>query len=95
MSCPQTACDWTTERKGSHSNSNQLTDKWGAGDDNVATRHYYYCVVRGSCIRHDVVTDSEARIAGYSAVQAYITAVWAYYRRIYRSGKRDGRKAGW
>jgi len=43
----------------------------------------------------DVVAGSKGCIAGYSAVQAYITAVWAYYRRIYRSGKRDGRKAGW
>ena len=48
--CPQTACDWTTGRKRSQSNSNQLTAKWGAGGDNVATRHYYYCVMRGSCI---------------------------------------------
>jgi len=31
VSCPQTACDWTTGRKRSHSNSNQLTDKWCAG----------------------------------------------------------------
>jgi len=28
----------------------------------------------------DVVAGSKACTAGYSAVQAYITAVWAYYR---------------
>jgi len=31
LSCPQMACDWTTGRKQSHSNSNQLTDKRGVG----------------------------------------------------------------
>ena len=31
VSCPQTACDWTTRRKRSHGNSNQLTAKWGVG----------------------------------------------------------------
>jgi len=30
----------------------------------------------------DVVTGSKAYIAGYSAVQAYITAVWAYYKHV-------------
>ena len=35
VSCPQTACDWMTGRKRSHSDSNQLTDKWGAGGDNI------------------------------------------------------------
>ena len=34
--------------------------------------------------RHGVVAGSKARIAGYSEVQAYITAVLAYYS-IYRS----------
>ena len=29
VSCSSTACDWTTGRKKSHSNSNKLTDKWG------------------------------------------------------------------
>jgi len=29
VSCSSTACDWTTGRKRSHSNSNKLTDKWG------------------------------------------------------------------
>ena len=31
VSCSSTACDWTTWRKRSHSNSNQLTDKWIMG----------------------------------------------------------------
>ena len=30
----------------------------------------------------DVVAGSKACIAGYSAVQAYITDVWVYYRHI-------------
>jgi len=44
--------------------------------------------MRGSCIGMDydyvidAVAGSTACIAGYSAVQAYITAVWAYYRHI-------------
>jgi len=76
-----------TGRKRSHSYSIQLTAKWGAGGDNVvATQHYYYCVMRGSCVGMDynyiidVTADSKAYIAGYSTVQAYITAIWAYYR---------------
>jgi len=42
--------------------------------------------MRGSCIGVDydyvidVVAGSKACVAGYSAVEAYITAVWAYYR---------------
>jgi len=31
VSCSSTACDWTTGRKRSHSNSNQPRDKWGVG----------------------------------------------------------------
>jgi len=50
VSCSFTACDWMTGRKRSHSNSNQLTDKWGACGDNVATRPYYYWVMRCCCI---------------------------------------------
>jgi len=30
----------------------------------------------------DVVAGSKACMAGYSAVQAYITAVWAYHKRL-------------
>ena len=30
----------------------------------------------------DVIASSKAGVAGYSAVQAYISAVWAYYRHI-------------
>ena len=30
VSCSATACDWTTGRKRSHTNCNQLTDKWAA-----------------------------------------------------------------
>ena len=72
-----------TVRKRSHSDSIQLTAKWGAGGDNVAIRHCYYCIMRGSCIGMDydyvidVVAGSKGCIAGYSAVQVYITAVWA------------------
>jgi len=45
--------------------------------------------MRGSCIGMDydyvigVAAGSKACIVGYSAVQAYITAVWAYYKDIY------------
>ena len=52
----------------------------------MANRRRSYSVMRGSCIGmvYDYVTDvvagSKACIAGYSAVQAYIAAVWAYYR---------------
>jgi len=48
--------------------------------------------------RLDVVAGSKARIAGYSAVQAYITAVWAYYewgqrgRKVGKEGKGMGKK---
>jgi len=42
LSCSQTACDWMTGRKRSHSDFIQLTAKWGAGGDNVASRQYYY-----------------------------------------------------
>jgi len=31
--CSQTACDWMMGRKRSHSDSIQLTAKWGAGVD--------------------------------------------------------------
>ena len=31
VSCSSKACDWTTGRNRSHSNSSQLTDKWGVG----------------------------------------------------------------
>jgi len=55
-----------------------LTAKWGAGGDNVvATQHYYYCVMRGSCVGMDynyiidVAVDSKPYIAGYSTVQLY------------------------
>ena len=65
-----------TGRKRSHSNSNRLTDKWGAGGDNVTTRQLLLRHV-WELYRHDVVAGSKACIAGYSAVQAYITAVWA------------------
>ena len=54
-----------------------------------------------------VVAGSKACTAGYSAVQAYITAVWAYYRHIIGGvgregkgrwggevGKREGRRRG-
>jgi len=41
----------------------------------------------------DVVAGSKACIAGYSAVQAYITNVWVYYKHK-RSGKKGGRKEG-
>ena len=42
-----------------HSNSIQPAAKWGAGGDNIATRHYFYCVMRGSCkgIDYDYVID--------------------------------------
>jgi len=39
----------------------------------------------------DVAAGSHACIAGYSSVQAYITAVSEYYRR---SGERGGMKMG-
>ena len=48
VSCSSTACDWTKGRNRSHSNSNQLTHKWGVGSciifmatDNV-TEHVVY-----------------------------------------------------
>jgi len=47
--CRQAAFDWTTGRKRSHSNSNQITDRWGAGGDNTV-QHCSYCVMRSSCI---------------------------------------------
>ena len=74
LSCSQTACDWTTGRKRSHSDSIQLTAKWGSSGDNIATRHYCYCVMHGSCIGMDydyvidVVAGSTAFIDGYGAV---------------------------
>jgi len=50
--------------------------------------------------RQDVVAGSNACIAGYSAVQTYITAVWAYHMsgrgekewRGREGGKREGEK---
>ena len=53
LSCAQSVCDWMTGRKRSHSDSIQLAAKWGAGGDNGATRHRYYCDMRGSCIGMD------------------------------------------
>ena len=53
LSCSRLACDWMMGRKRSYSDSIQLTGKWGTGGDNVATRHYYYCVMCGSCIGMD------------------------------------------
>jgi len=47
--------------------------------------------------RHDVVTGSKARIAGCGAVQAYITAVWAYHMSGGEGERRwggEGRKEG-
>ena len=81
VSCSKSVCDWMTGRK--HSDSSQLTAKWNAGGDNVATRHCFYCIMRDSCIGSvydyviGVVAGSKACIDGYSAVQAYRTAVWA------------------
>ena len=55
-----------------------MTGRGGAGCDNVATRHYYYCVMRGSCTGMDydyvidVVAGSKACIAGCSAVRGPI-----------------------
>ena len=60
LSCSRSACDWMTGRKRSHSDSIQLTDKWGADGDNVAIRHYY-CVIRGSCIGMDYEFTSYTR----------------------------------
>ena len=53
LSCYQTACVWMTGRKRSHSHSIQLTAKRGASGDKVATWHYYYCVMLGSCTGMD------------------------------------------
>ena len=75
LSCSQTACDWTTGRKRSHSDSIQLTAKWGSSGDNIATRYYCHCVMHASCIGMDydyvidVVAGSKAFIDGYGAVQ--------------------------
>jgi len=50
--------------------------------------------------RHDVTAGSKAHIAGYGAVQAFITAVLAYYMSGEREcggaewGKWRGRKSG-
>ena len=41
----------------------------------------------------DVIAGSKACIADYSAIQVYITAVWANYRRIRDEG-RDGKEDG-
>jgi len=43
--------------------------------------------------RHGVVAGSKARIAGYSSVQAYTSAAWAYYRHI-EEWVIGGRKVG-
>ena len=69
-----------------HSNCSQLTDKWGTGSDNVATRHYYYCVMRGSCI--GMTSSWVAKPVQLDIVQ---------YRPIYRhimSGERGGWEGG-
>ena len=52
----------------------------------LATRHYYYCVMRGSCKLKligmdydyvvDVVAGSKACIAGYNGLQAYNSCIW-------------------
>jgi len=74
LSCSQTVCDWRW-----HSDSIQLRAIGGAPA--AITLHYYYCVMRGSCIgmdvwlRHRRRAGSKACIAGYSAVQTYITAI--------------------
>jgi len=41
----------------------------------------------------DVIAGSKTCIADYSAIQVYITAVWANYRRIRNEG-RDGKEDG-
>ena len=46
MSCSSKACDWTTGRKGSHSNSNQLTDKQAAAQQHSHTAAVTSIVVR-------------------------------------------------
>ena len=83
-------CAWMTQRKRSHSDSTQLTDKWGIGSHNVASRQLLcgHCRVwqlyTGMDYDYiiDVVVGSKACIARYSAVQVYITALWTYYRHI-------------
>jgi len=52
-------------------------------------------IIIASCVaavyRHDIVAGSKAIIADvYSAVQAYITAVWAYYVSKERMGWKMG-----
>ena len=39
MTCSQTACDWMTGRKRLHSDSIQLTTKWGDSGNYAATPH--------------------------------------------------------
>jgi len=65
VSCSQTACDWTTGRTRSHTNSKQLTGKWGIGGDNVATRHLL--------LRHEngFISYSSQWLDWYHALQMY------------------------
>ena len=75
VSCPRMACNWTTGRKISHSNSIQLTAKWGVGcyivfmaTDDVTERVVYISDV-GWC----VVSVQKQTTADQRSQNAYIT----------------------